>query len=322
MVDYTEIFGEDEVSSIAMGGTELMKMKLMKTVDHDLLKKHQIIVSRPRDNHFATDKKKILWIHDHHFDTEATKFNDKDYQDRFDYFVFVSYHQMNNFQLLFGLEPEKCVVLKNALTDPIDVNIMEKWKSKNKIDIVYTSTPQRGLSILYEVFKELYEEYGDYIKLHVYSSFDIYGHYQRNTPFEDLYEKCRKHTGIEYYGSVDHASVTEALKATDIWCLPSIWPETSCIAAMEAMSAGNLLVHSCLGALPETTANFSITYPYVRNLNDHAGLLYQHLKDSIDTIKNNRDSLLNHLIFQKLYADSFYSWDIRAKEWSIFLQSI
>lgn len=319
---YKEIFGEDEVSSQAMGGTELMKMKLMETVDHELLKKHQIIVSRPRDSHFATDKKKILWIHDHHFDSEAVKFKEKSYQDRFDYFVFVSYHQMNNYQLLYGLDPEKCVVLKNALIEPIEVSIQEKWKSKDSIDIIYTSTPQRGLNILYEVFNELYNEYKDYIKLHVYSNFDIYGHAQRNAPFEELYNKCRNHKGIEYYGSVQHDAVIDALKKTDIWVLPSIWPETSCIAAMEAMSAGNLLVHSNLGALPETTANFSIMYQYVRNLDEHAGFFYEQLKNSIDTIKNNRESLINHLMLQKIYADTFYNWEVRAKEWSIFLQSI
>lgn len=322
MSDYKEIFGEDEVSQSAMGGTELMKLKLMETVDHDLLKKHQIIVSRPRDIHFENDKKKILWLHDHHMDIEAQKLKNPEYAAKFDAFVFPSYWSMNMYIVVYGLPFEKCIVLKNALTDTIKVDVQDKWNTpKTTIDFIYTSTPQRGLSILYEVFKKLCEAYSSEadLRLHVYSNFDIYGHTERNAPFEELYEKCRTHPNITYYGSRPHSEIEEALKTTDVWVLPSIWPETSCIAAMEAMSAGNILVSSNLAALPETTAGFGVVYPYVRNINDHAARLFEQLSNSVDLLMESRTSWMNHFVLQKIYADTFYNWQVRSKEWEIFL---
>lgn len=304
----------------ARGGTELMMEKLVETVDNSLLKKINFICSYiPKD--FKKDERKVVyWVHDRHDDPAFKQLNI--IKDEIDYFVFVSYWQKEMFRLNFNLPYEKCVVIKNALTSPIPVEISEKYSNVEKIHIAYTSTPQRGLTILYEVFNELSKEYPDYLRLHVYSSFDIYGHYQRNVPFENLYEKCKAHQDIEYYGSVEHDILMNAITKTHIWTLPSIWPETSCIAAMEAMSAGNVLVHSNLAALPETTANFAVQYPYVPSLNQHASVFYEHLKATIETIKKSPDSILNHIVLQKIYADTFYNWNARSKEWTQFLSNI
>ena len=70
---------------------------------------------------------------------------------------------------------------------PADVFDM---KDKEKIRLVYTSTPQRGLEILVPVFEKLAEVHPD-IHLDVFSSFKIYGWDDADKQFEPLYNRIR-----------------------------------------------------------------------------------------------------------------------------------
>ena len=58
----------------------------------------------------------------------------------------------------------------------------------------------------------------------------------------------------------------EKLKKMHIFAYPSIWPETSCVAAIEAMAAGCETVTTNLGALYETCSPFGTFVNFDRNL--------------------------------------------------------
>ena len=163
----------------------------------------------------------------------------------------------------------------------------------------------------------------------VYSSFDIYGHHERNKPFLPLFDQCKSHPGINYYGSVSHEELKDATKENHILAYPSIWEESSCTTIMENMSAGNLIVTNNLGALPETSAGFSLMYDYQSNLNLHAQNFYNTLKEGIDSIRGNGIgkkingmSITSLLEEQKKYADIFYNWEFRGQQWTEFLTKL
>lgn len=326
MLEKNKIFKFNNFTD-ARGGTELMVEGLLKHVNNDLLSKFDIVVSYPPQDYKKTDKISLLWLHDMHTDPYLSGYlSDKKNQLNFDYFIFVSHWQKEMFRVYFDIPYEKCVVLQNAI-EPVNFGSetdLKKWENTDKIKIIYNSTPQRGLELLFPVFKHLHKDYGNKIELNVFSSFDIYGekHKHRNKPFEKLYKELNDTVGVNYYGSVKHEVLLEELRRQHIWCLPSIWPETSCIALMEAMSACCLPVHSDLAALPETSGNFTDMYRYTTNLNDHANILYHNLKFVIETkiayIKANE----RHLMLQKVFSDSFYNWSIRGKEWEVFLETI
>jgi len=154
----------------------------------------------------------------------------------------------------------------------------------------------------------------------VYSSFEIYGWKERDEQFKEVFETCRNHPGITYHGYQPNEVVREALKKAHIFAYPNIWPETSCMAAMEAMSAKCLIVCPDFCALPETTAGFAIMYRHHEDPNAHAnqfiGVLYHTIEKFLE------DQMSQRLEFQKAYADTFYTWDGRINDWNSLLQFI
>ena len=305
----------NDLNKNARGGTELMQEKLHSSIDPDLLSKFQIIPSRVRE--LEDDKKKILWLHDLPNDPESSHLSDAKSRERFDKIVCVSDWQMQLYNLISNVPYSDCIVIKNAI-DPIPVKVKEY---NGTINLIYHTTPHRGLEILVPVFEELCKLHDD-IHLDVYSSFEIYGWKDRDVQYQELFDRCRAHEKISYHGSVSNEEIREALIRSHIFAYPSIWPETSCLAVIEAMSAKNIVVCPNYAALPETCSNFAMMYPYTENKNAHAVQFAHTLNNAIESIKNNREGIEPYLDFQKQFFDYFYSWDKRKLEWENLLNSI
>lgn len=89
------------------------------------------------------------------------------------------------------------------------------------------------------------------------------------------------------------------------------------------MSAGNICVHSNLGALYETASNWTHMYQYSQNTNEHANMFYSVLDSAIDEVRSlEEDKYHNKIMTQKTYADVFYQWNIRKLQWQAMLNSI
>lgn len=306
-------FTKDSASKNAKGGTELLKRELEKRVPKELLDNFQIFVSRVEEA-FDETKIRLLWCHDLAEDNANDHLMNEGWKN-FHRLIFVSNWQMQSYIGRFNIPWSKCMVIQNAI-NPIDIH--EK-PTDGKIKLAYWSTPHRGLNILVPVFQELCKEY-DNIELDVYSSFDIYGWKERDEPYKDLFDQCRAHPKINYHGSVSNDIIRESLKTTHILAYPSIWPETSCLTLMEAMSAGCVCVHSNLAALPETSANWTMQYQFCEDLNQHAGNFYHALRASIDNL--NDEGIQSRISSQVSYANVFYNWDVRTRHWISYLSSL
>lgn len=170
------------------------------------------------------------------------------------------------------------------------------------------------------MFEKLYEVLEDKIHLDVYSSFRIYGWAERDKDYDEIIKKCQTHPGITYHGSVSNEEIRQALTKSHIFAYPSIWPETSCLAALEAMSAKCLVVCPSFGALPETTSNFAVMYPYTENVQKHANMFANVLYSTINNYFT--DFTQNMLNYQKNYVDTFYNWDLRIRQWNTLLKEV
>jgi len=294
------------------GGTEQMYEGLMSRLPSHLTDRFNIICSRVRD--VDSSKRNLLWLHDTWDDPESQHLKDKKSLDRFEKLIFVSHYQQSTYNLGLGVPYDKGIVLQNAI-----VPIEQHEKPQGTINIIYHTTPHRGLELLVPVCEFLAKQNLDF-HLDVYSSFNIYGWPARDEPYLALFERIKNHPNMTYHGFQSNSVIREALKKAHIYAYPSIWPETSGISVIEAMSAGCNVICPTLAALPETCANFAVMYGWNEDNNKHAnmfaGLLGMVIQEYRASFNQER------LKFQKAYFDSFYNWDMRARQWQDFLESL
>lgn len=309
-------FEENEISEKANGGTEIAKRKLAGMLDEELLDNFQIVCSRPRE--LEEDKIRVFWCHDLPEDPESAKFKDKDWLSKWHKFVFISNWQYQRYQLIHGLPHDtKSIILESGI-EPAPDSALEK--PKDKIRLVYTSTPQRGLELLVPVFKHLAEKYPD-IHLDVFSSFKIYGWDDADKQFEPLYDEIRNHPQMTYHGFVPNEQLKEHLNTSHIFAYPCIWTETSCRAMLEAMSAGNVCVHPNTGALPETSGCMNVMYhPNLSELNEHANVFAGNLAAAIDLVRDNNEKQM--IQFNKAFVDSRYNISFIKNRWELMLNRL
>lgn len=303
-------FEENEISTNANGGTEISKRTIAKFVDKKLADEFQIIASRVRN--LEEDKIRVYWQHDLPEDPEISHLKDSHSRDRFHKFVFVSNWQLNEFntKLNFPLN-ENVQVIEN----PIDPFPLHK-KDTDKINLIYFSTPQRGLEILIPVIENLAQKYNN-IHLNVFSSFKIYGWDETDKLYEPLYEKIRNHPNMTYHGYGNQDTIRKYLQKSHILAYPNIWKETSCRVLIESMSAGLMCVHPNLAALPDTSGSLTMMYQFNDDLNKHANVFYDYLEHAITNI--HKEEVQNYLKFVKAYADSRFNIQKISSQWENML---
>jgi glycosyltransferase involved in cell wall biosynthesis len=310
-------FAKDSLSTNAMGGSEIMKYALQEKLDPALLKNFQIFVSRVQEE-LSPKHIRLYWCQDLAGDPSAEHLHNRGWE-KFHKIVFSSHWQMRGYIERYQIPWSKCVVLHNCI-NPINFTMEEK--NRETIRLIYHTTPHRGLQILVPVFKKLKEKF-DNIELDVYSSFNIYGWGERDKPFQELFEDCKNTPGINYHGSVSNKEIHEILKSKHIFSYPSIWEETSCIAMMEAMSAGLICVHPNYGALQETSSNWTHMYHWDEDINRHANAFYSVLANTIDNLINmSEEEYEIKIMNQKNYTDIYYNWDLRIHQWNNLLNGL
>jgi len=315
------MFEENEISKNANGGTEIAKRKLAAIIDPNLLENFQIISSRVRELDFK--KIRIFWANDLPEDPESKKFKNQEFKDSFHKFVFISNWQYQRYQLIHGFPyDDKSIILESGIEPAFGALSAEdifEFKDKEKIRLVYTSTPQRGLEILVPVFEKLCEKI-DNIHLDVFSSFKIYGWDETDKQYEPLYDRIRKHPNMTYHGFVPNEQLKDHLNKCHVFAYPCTWIETSCRAMLEAMSAGLVCVHPNYGALPETSGSLNIMYHGDQDMNKHAQVFGNHLAAAISFVKNNEHK---HIVkFNKAFVDSRYSILRIKSQWEVMLKDL
>jgi len=303
----------NEISAKSSGGTELMARRLEAALPPDLMENFQIIPSRVRE--LDESKIRILWCHDLPSDPESQHLRNEGWR-KFHKIVFVSHWQKEWYVREFQIPYSRVTVLQNAI---VPIPFVEK--PTDKINLIYHTTPHRGLDVLFSVAEKLFQEFDD-IHLDVYSSFEIYGWKDRDEDqqIKPILDAVRGHDRITYHGFESNDQVRAALQKAHIFAYPNTWMETSCLSLMEAISAGCACVHPDFGALPETAANWTFMYPFNEDRNKHAAIFYAAMKTQIGMIREESQKM--KLLGAKNYADLFYNWELRHLQWESLLKQL
>ena len=298
--------------SESMGGSESQLRLLFKYVPDEYFKNINLILNNT-DERLIDDKRiNILWVHHFTNQKEVQNLKNKNYIDKIDYLVFNSNWNFEQHKLKFNVPQKKSIVIKNAIE-----NIQSAEKPKDKINLIYHTTPWRGLNVLIGAYKKL--NIKD-VELNICSSTMVYGkkfHSNFEPKFKHIIDECKKLKNAKYHGFVEHTNLIELLKKMHIFSYPSIWPETSCIAAMEAMATGCEVVTTNLGALKETCSPYGKFVNFNNNLYILEKTFLESLEESIKSFWSDENQ--KKLDKQKEEINKLYSWDIRKNEWIDFL---
>ena len=300
------------------GGTEILKEQLIAQLPEESLDGINLIGSICHPSLVKEDKINILWQHLSYDQPNVRLMQDRKFVDSIDYFIYVSHWQYNRFREIYKIPEYKSFVIKNA-THAFDT--VEKQKD-NKIKLLYTSTPWRGLAILIKAIEILNKTREDF-EVDIYSSTKIYGSkFDENEKdkFEALFDKCKNTPNVNYLGYADNDSVRAAVQKAHIYAYPSIFEETSCLAVIEAMSAGCHVVTTNYGALPETCGEFATMIEFDSSGQNLIERYAETLNSVIDNYKNNLYK--DDLEMQIKYYNKNYSWETRIQEWKNFLNYV
>ena len=297
--------------SESFGGSENQLRHLLKYLPDESFKNINLILNNTNYDLIEKDRINILWMHHLVNQKEAQNLGSKDFIDKLDYIVFNSNWNFEKHAYQFKIPENKSVVIKNAI-EKIDT----EEKPKDKINLIYHTTPWRGLALLLKVFKSMNLEN---VELNVCSSTIIYGKKFDSVlgkTYESIFNECKNTKNVNYFGFLDNKKIIQMLKKMHIFAHPSIWPETSCIAAIESMAAGCEVVTTNLGALPETCSSFGTFINFDRNFDN---LEKKYREVLLNSIKNFwSDERQNKLKLQRETINATYSWDTRSVEWKNF----
>ena len=235
----------------SFGGSENQFRLLLKNLPDESFKDINLILNNANHDLIEKDKINVLWMHHFVNQKETQNLNSKDFVKKLDWIVYNSNWNFEKHVYQFKVPENKCIVIKNAI-EKID---FEK-KPKDKISLVYHTTPWRGLVHLLNVFKSLNLKN---VELNVCSSTIIYGKKfdaALGKTYENLFNECKNTKNVNYLSFLDNTKIIKLLKKMHIFAHPSIWPETSCISAIESMAAGCEVITTNLGALYETCSPF------------------------------------------------------------------
>jgi glycosyltransferase involved in cell wall biosynthesis len=219
--------------------------------------------------------------------------------------------------MVFDIPTDHCLVIKNGFDD--DLIVKKEFKPQNKIKLVYTSTPWRGLDVLLDAMEQIKT---DQVELDIYSSTQIYGDAFKainDSQFLNLYDKAKKIKNVNYKGYLNHKELMKILHTYDVYIHPSTFEETFCMAAMEALACGLVAVTTDLGALYETCADFPIYVPILKDKDALAKQFAGAINMLPEFINNVQDEKIK---FQMQYYRQFYHWNVIKTYWERFLNGI
>lgn len=137
------------------------------------------------------------------------------------------------------------VIVPHGIEMPVEASTeapVERRPGELHIAYVGSLAWQKGVHVLIEAVNGLPAEG---VRLAIYGDLTHYPDY-----VADLRARAQ-HPGIRFAGPVDRASLWARLSEADLLAVPSLWHETSSLAAQEAFAAGVPVLASDLGALRE-----------------------------------------------------------------------
>jgi len=289
---------------------------LYKHVPKELLDQVQICTSVPGKVPIDPNKVNILWQKNSWDQINLQEFfGNKERHKEYDWYVFNSHWNYEKFRYFFDIPTERSTVIKNGINNFPKRKI---YKKGEPIKILHHNTPWRGLNVVLRAMQEIKNPN---ITLDVYSSTQVYGDafkQQNDDQFKPLYEQARQLPNVNYIGYKPNEYILEHMNEYDLYVYPSVFEETFCVSAMEALAAGVHVITNNFGALYETCAEWPVYINYSKNYETMARATAAAIEIAANYL--HEDFIQDHLEEQQKFYKRFYNWHKKGMEWESFLK--
>jgi len=298
------------------GATELQMEMLHKHVPKELLDQVQICTSVPGKVPIDPNKVNILWQKNSYDQPNLQEFfGNKKRHKEYDWYVFNSNWNYEKFRYFFDIPTDRSIVIKNGIDSFPQRKI---YKKGEPIKLIHHCTPWRGLNVLLRAMQEINNPN---IILDVYSSTQVYGDEfkkQNDDQFKPLYEQAKQLPNVNYIGYETNEYIKANMNKYDMFVYPSVFEETFCVSALEALAAGVHVVTNNYGALYETCAEWPVYINYTEDFEQMAKGTAAAIEVAASYL--HEDFIQDHLEQQQLFYKRFYNWNKKGMEWESFLR--
>jgi glycosyltransferase involved in cell wall biosynthesis len=219
-------------------------------------------------------KRTALWCHDHSYPGQLTE----ERVEKIDAIIVLSEWQHERFTRLYPFAEERLVLIRNGIQF-FEADGTERYAQgaqpfgKRKPRVVYSSSADRGLDVLLDMWPRIKERVPK-AELHVYYGFDVleriaFAHHDPNLiafkthVLGQVAALGAEEGGVFLHGRTGQQELADDMMKSRVLGYPTAFMETSCITAMEARAAGLAIVTSDLGALAETVGDHGTLVPWV-----------------------------------------------------------
>jgi len=237
-----------------------------------------LIVSRLAhvfDNPMVGAKQSALWCHDHSYPDVLTE----ERASKVDRIVVLSDWHRKRFAKLYPFTRRRLRVIRNGIslreieTGENRYSHASRKFSARRPRVIYSSSPDRGLEVLLDVWPRIREQ-APKAELHVFYGFETIDRMSSSNPSLQMLKRSLltkvaqlggEKGGVYLRGRVGQVELADEMQRARVLAYPTAFLETSCITAMEARAAGLPIVTSDLGALRETVGEHGYTIAWARN---------------------------------------------------------
>ncbi len=191
--------------------------------------------------------------------------------------------------------------------------------SERKKQIVYTSTPFRGLEYLLKYFPKIRDAIPD-VECVVMSGMQLYGYSSDDDKkmYQHIYQLAEQ-PGVKLLGPLKKSEMNKILSESMLLAYPNHFQETFCIAALEAQAAGLPIVCSKLAGLEERVENNVHGY-LIAGTPQEAGYEMQF----VDAVKK---ILQNPILWEQMSLSATqiakqYNYHLLAKDWTAHFEEL
>lgn len=147
--------------------------------------------------------------------------------------------------------------------DGVDLTLFSGMELRDETKLVWISNPDRGLYLACKIFREQVLPRWPDFKLFVYGRAAVYGWPETQERMFLPPPEWVKDGSIVLKEPLPKLALARELMRSWALFYPTYWPETFCMAALEAQAAGTPVITSDVGALKETVKGGIVTNDFV-----------------------------------------------------------